>query len=414
MRILLSAIYPYFFLLLFLIIPFDDYIRALPNILVVILLIAFPFVVKKEDFKKLKSRPILLFLGFLAYLCINSFFSGRIEEDFNIIKKVMLAAGLAILYIPINDINLPAERAGKLKEAIIFSALAAILFTVYNFMILTHASGSFALGESPQIIESLLVDRLYLGMLCVFSIVISFQGIQKKYHPNNNYYLANIFINIIFIIIVASKIAMVSLFVLILIRQFYGQRKIWKMVIAIAAILSIIGWFFIIKDQRSSHNNDIENQRFPPAFIENSLTYELRAVIWDYTAELISEEGFTLSGIGFDETKNRLVASYETKIANPQERDRFVTKRYNTHNQFLDLYLSAGFIALLLFLAFIIVSFISNRKQFFPTAMLALLVLYCLLENPFNRQIGAYFMGFILITLIASGGTRENNSIKKL
>src|SRR5690606_5679652 len=132
MRILLSAIYPYAFLLLYLIIPFDDYIRALPNILVAILVIAFPFVVKKEDFKKLKSLPILLFVGFLAYICLNSFFSGRIQEDFNIIKKVILAAGLAILYIPVNDINPFAThrndeaeqgRVGKLNSAIIFSAL---------------------------------------------------------------------------------------------------------------------------------------------------------------------------------------------------------------------------------------------------------------------------------------------------
>src|SRR5690606_17358402 len=146
MRILLSAIYPYAFLLLYLIIPFDDYIRALPNILVAILVVAFPFVVNKDDFKKLKSLPILLFLGLFAFLCINSFFNGRFLEDFNIIKKVMIAAGLAILYIPINDVK-------KINSAIIFSALAAIIFSVYNFVLITHATGSFALGDSPQIIE---------------------------------------------------------------------------------------------------------------------------------------------------------------------------------------------------------------------------------------------------------------------
>src|SRR5690606_36292946 len=307
MRILLSAIYPYAFLLLYLIIPFDDYIRALPNILVAILVVAFPFIVKKEDFKKLKSLPIVLFLALFVYLCINSFFSGRMQEDFNIIKKVMIALGLVILYFPVNDVK-------KINSAIILSASAAVVFSVYNFVLITDATGSFALGDSPQVIESLLVDRLYLGLLCTISIVISFQAIQKKYHPNNNYYLANMFINLLFIILIASKIAIISRFVLVLIRQFYGQKKMWKMAIGVVAIIALVGLFIIIKNERNNQNNSIENYKSPPAFIKNSLTYELRAVVWDCAESIINEEGFTLSGIGFDKTKDRLVYCYENNI----------------------------------------------------------------------------------------------------
>src|SRR5690606_27284515 len=111
-----------------------------------------------------------------------------------------------ILYIPVAGVK-------KINSAIICSALAAILFSVYSFVLITDATGSFALGDSPQVVESLLIDRLYLALLCTFSILISFQAIQKKYHPNNNYYLANIFINAMFIILIASKIAVISLFI---------------------------------------------------------------------------------------------------------------------------------------------------------------------------------------------------------
>lgn len=407
MRILLSAIYPYAFLLLYLIIPFDNYIRALPNILLAILVLAFPFIVKKEDFKKLKSFPIAIFLLLFAYLCLDSFFSGRLPEDFNIIKKVLIAVGLAILYIPVADVK-------KINSAILFSALAAIFFTVYNFVLITDATGSFALGDSPQVIESLLIDRLYLGILSTFSILISFQAIQKKYHPNNNYYLANIFINALFIILIASKIAVISLFVLLLIRQFYGQRKIWKAVIAFGAIAALVGLFFIIKNEKIIQLKQAENQHSPPAFIENSMTYELRAVVWNCAQNVINVQGFSLTGIGFDATKDKLVSCYEAQISNPKKKEKFISERYNTHNQFLDFYLSAGFIALLLFVTFIVFSFILTRKQFFPTAMLAMLLMYCLVENLFHRQIGAYYVGFILIVLITSAKPAENNSIKKI
>ncbi|MCB0464685.1 MAG: O-antigen ligase family protein [Aequorivita sp.] len=407
MRILLSAIYPYAFLLLYLIIPFDNYIRALPNILLAILVIAFPFIVKKDDFKKLKSLPISIFLLLFAYLCIDSFIGGRLPEDYNIIKKVLIAVGLAILYIPVADVK-------KINSAIIFSALAAIVFSIYNFVLITDATGSFALGESPQVVESLLIDRLYLGLLSTFSILISFQAIQKKYHPINNYYLANIFVNVLFIILIASKIAIISLFVLLLIRQFYGQRKIWKAIIAIFAIAALAGLFLIIKNEKAIQYKQAENQQNPPAFIENSMTYELRAVVWECAQNVINNEGFSLTGMGFDATKDKLVSCYETQISNQKKKEKFVSERYNTHNQFLDFYMSAGFIALLLFLAFIVFSFISSRKQFFPTAMLAMLLMYCLVENLFHRQIGAYYVGFILIVLMTSAKTSENNNIKRI
>ncbi len=405
MRILLSAIYPYAFLLLYLIIPFDNYIRALPNILMAILVVAFPFIVKKEDFQKLKSLPIAIFLGLFLYLMIDSFSSGRLEEDFNIIKKVLIAVGLAILYIPVADVK-------KINSAIIFSSIAAIIFSVYNFVLITDATGSFALGDSPQVVESLLIDRLYLGLLCAFSILISFQSIQKKYHPNNNYYLANIFVNALFIIVIASKIALVSLFILLLIRQFYGKRKIWKVVIATATALVIVGLFFIIKNEKGMQPLQAQDQKNPPAFIENSMTYELRAVVWKCAQNIINEQGFSLTGIGFGETKDQLVSCYESQILNPKKRERFVSQRYNTHNQYLDFYLSAGFIALLFFLIFIILSFISNRKHFFPVAMLAILIMYCFMENMFHRQIGAYYVGYILIVLMTSAKAAQNNSIK--
>lgn len=405
MRILLSAIYPYAFLLLYLIIPFDNYIRALPNILLVILVLAFPFVVKKEDFKKLKSLPIVIFFGLFAYLLINSFAAGRFPEDFNIIKKVMIALGLAVLYIPVADVK-------KINSAIIFSALAAILFSVYNFVLITHATGNFALGESPQVIESLLIDRLYLGLLSIFSVLISFQSIQKKYHPNNNYHLANIFINALFIILIASKIAVVALFVVLLIKQFYGKRKIWKAIIAIVAIAGVVALFFIIKHERDLQTAISENQKHTPAIIENSMTYELRAVIWSCAQDIINTEGFILNGIGFDNTQERLVSCYGSQISDIEKRDRFISQEYNTHSQYLDFYLSAGFIALLLFLAFIVFSFFKVKNQFFPTAMLAILVMYCMVENVFHRQIGAYYVGFIIIALTTTASHTENNVTK--
>lgn len=407
MKILLAAIYPYAFLLLYFIIPFDNYIRALPNILLAILLIAFPFIVKKEDFKKLKSLPILLFLALFAFLFLNSFFSGRLMEDFNIIKKVLIAVGLVILYIPVSD-----EK--KINTAIILSSLAAIIFSIYNFVLITDATGNFAWGDSPQLVESLLIDRIYLGLLCTLSILISFQEIKRIYHPNNNYYLANIIINIVFIILIASKIAVVVLFVLFLIKQFYGRKRIWKFLIVAIVLIAITAFFLLLKNNNQQSWDAGISKSSAPSFIENSMTFEIRSVVWLCAQNIMNDEGFTFTGLGFDTTKDRLVSCYDSQIKNTTKKQQFISERYNTHNQFFDFYLSAGFIALLLFLLFIGLSFISVSKQYYPTAMLAILVMYCLLENVFYRQIGAYYVGFILIMLVTGRTSLKNNIVKKI
>ena len=414
MRILIAAIYPYVFLLLYLIIPFDSYIRALPNILLVILVLAFPFTVKKADFRNLKSLPVILVFTLLVYLALNSFFAGRFPEDFNIIKKVMIALGMAILYIPVLNLDPTSGHAEKIKRAIIFSSLAAIVFSIYNFVLITDATGSFALGNSPQVVESLLIDRLYLGLLSTFSILISFQSIKKKYHPINNYHLANIVINLLFIVLIASKLAGISLFVLLFIYQFYGQRKIWKVFLACIAIGSGITLFLFMKNDRAEIIESGMTTNSSLAFIENSRTYELRAVVWACAARIIENEGFTWTGNGFEVTNQKLLSCYSTQITDPRKRAEFIQKEYNTHNQFLDFYLSAGFIALFLFIIFVIVSFFSVRKQFFPTAMLALLVMYCLMENMFHRQIGSYYIAFILIMLMTKVMPQENDNLKEI
>lgn len=414
MRILLAAIYPYFFLLLYFIIPFDNYVRALPNILLAILALTFPFIVKKSDFKKIKRLPFFIFICFIAFLLLNSWTSERFFEDYNVIKKILIAIGLVVLYIPILDGDSSNKSKEKINNAIIFSSLAAIIYSIFNFVLITHETGSFALGDSPQVVESLLIDRLYLGLLSIFSILISIQSIKKTYDPNNNYYLANILINALFIVLIASKIALVGLLLLLLIRQFYGKRKIWKIFVVVFSISAIIGLFFVLKNYGNKEWKTDTNPSISSAFIQNSMTYELRAVVWQCASNIINDEGLSLTGNGFIATENKLVDCYSHTILNEQKRNDFIGRKYNTHNQFLDFYMSAGFIALLLFLIFIVVSLFSVRKCFLSTALLAILILYCMIENVFHRQIGAYYIGFILIVIMTNALPLENNDIKEI
>ena len=83
-----------------------------------------------------------------------------------------------------------------------------------------------------------------------------------------------------------------------------------------------------------------------------------------------------------------------------------MSARFNTHNQFIDFYLSSGIISLLIFAGTLLFLFLRGRKNFFVTVLLLVLVSYCFVENIFHRQLGAYFAGFIMICLLLQ--KREN------
>lgn len=395
MKILLSAIYPYSFLLLYLIIPFDSYVRALPNILMAVLVIAFPFVVSKEDFKKLISTEVLLFLGFLGFLVLNATLNGRLESDFNIIKKVLITVGLFLLYLPVHD-------NGKIKRAIIYSSLAAIVFSIINIVIENNITGDFIFKNYAALIESLLIDRLYLGLLSVLSILISYHSFRPEFHPDNKYYLINIIINLLFLLLIVSKISLLILFFVLVLRQFYGKKRKIRIFVTVLSLSFLLVLYFSVKDEIKHQDFLTEKSKIESSFVMNTLTWDIRTVVWHCGGMVAKDMGVTLNGLGFTETKDRLVNCYQSEIKDTTKRDLLISDRYNSHNQFLDLYLSTGLVGLFMFTILLIVLFFKVRTSFFATSLLLVLISYCFVENIFHRQLGAYYAGFIMILLLTN------------
>ncbi len=393
MRILLTAIYPYVFVLLYLIIPFDEYARALPNILMAILVIAFPFVIKKDDFKKLVTKPTLVLILFFVFLLVNAFIQGTLKEDIGIINKMMIPIGLVFLYLPIANFK-------KLKKAIVFSSFIAIIFTLIQFMILINNDVEVSLLFFQETVDALLIDRVYIGLLCVLSILISYQSLTKKYHPDNSYYLASIIISGLYLLLIMSKTAIIILVVLLVVRQFYGPNKKFRLIItsAILLILLLLTYFKLqpnLKNIISSKNNLSQ-----VSYNESNMPLGYRTLIWECALKIASETPNKLLGIGFKETSNNLVSCYNEEITDAITKRNFVSKKFNTHNQYLDFYISSGLISLVLFISTLLFLLIKYHNKFFPTALIITIILFGMVENYLHRQVGAYYIGFVLVMLL--------------
>lgn len=402
MQVIISSIYPYLFFLLLLTIPFDDYFRALPNILLAILFALFPFVIKRSDFSKLIKLPTLIWLGFFLLLTLQTLLMGRWDADWVILQKVLLSGGLVLLYLPVQDTR-------KLNQAIIFSSLAAIIYSFVRLVILLNQEVTFSFLETGGIIEALLVDRIYLGLLSVLSILVSYHFLRKEYHPENRYYLANIILNVIFILFIVSRIAILALVVIFILSLFYRKKSGPQLLFFVGFVfLTVLLVFILNNDLRKKffYNN---NDDFKEGLVANTMALEPRTVIWECAYQLTKKEGVIVKGLGFTATNNFMVDCYKTSIKNKKKQEWFLAQKYNIHNQFLDMYIGAGLLATLFFIGGLFVLFMKNRKQFFPTAILLTMVLFMVVENVFHRQIGAYYVGFFLLVLLIAQTTAKNN-----
>ncbi|MEZ4859402.1 MAG: hypothetical protein R2781_11395, partial [Flavobacteriaceae bacterium] len=274
MRVLLASIYPFIFLLLFFTIPFDTYFRVLPNLLLIVLAILFPIVVEKKDFQKIKRKAGITWLAFFLYVLLIVLVTGRIGEDGAVLKKVLLIAALVILYLPVNNFK-------KINKAIILSSLAAIVYSLVKLFILVNQGVAITFLESATVIETILVDRLYLGLLAVLSILASYQSLSQTYHPDNRYYLANIVLNVLFILFIVSRIAIIALLAIFILSLFHSRKRGPQLLFATGGILLAVMLAFVLNNdlrKKVFYKNNAEKHQ---GLIANTLAFEPRAIIWD-------------------------------------------------------------------------------------------------------------------------------------
>ena len=393
MRVIALSIYPYLCFALFFTLPFDDYFRALPNLLLIALAAMFPFVIDTAQLKNIVRSTWSWVLVFLGFVVVQSFALGRFDQDFVVIQKMLLAGALSLLLYPVRENR-------TLMHGVIYSSVAAVIYSLVRLVILLNQGASFGFLESAHIIEALLMDRIYLGLLSVLSIIFSYKLLRKEFDPNNGYYLANIILQAAFILFLVSRIAIVVLLLSFVLSLWYRQKRGPQLLFFGGSIALIVALAFVLSNdlrKQFFYNNNPEHQE---GLLANTMALEPRMVIWDCALDIAQTESVALTGNGFTQTNLDMLACYESDIQNPIKKEWFLTKKYNVHNQFLDLYLGSGLLAMLLFAAGFIASFLRHRRSLYPSALVMATVIFLMAENMFHRQIGAYYMGLIWALLM--------------
>ena len=391
MQAILRTIYPFLYLFFCFALPLDKYATAVPNIVLIALVALFPFVVKKADFKKLVKREVLLFGGFVIYISLNSALFHDFTNDMTIISKILGSLLLLVLFIPIN-------KTENIMKTLVFVTLVCMAISLYHLYFFYMQEGEFNFAFGGAINDVLIIDRLYLGFLCVLSVVSSIALIGNRYSDYNKWYFANIVFCVAFVLLISSRVAIFLLLLLFFLKIFYSKSKREYILFFIGVIGLVIMAFMFNKNlkERFFYTHSTQQEK---SYIELFQQWEPRFVIWGCNYDIATHESAALAGLGFYNTRDRLVECYGEVIKKKDRRAYFQERRFNSHNQFMDVYLSAGLLALLL-LVLLFISLFKGQKGYYKTAFLLVIFAFASIECLFQRQLGAYLFALVLILMI--------------
>lgn len=386
----IQKIYSYVFALFCASFPFTDLAKAIPNILVGVLGVLFFFVIRKEDFQKLRLKSIYLF-GLMIFIGVFSMVIFQRWDDMSFMVRLLNIVVIILLSLPVKNYIISIKT-------FVLSSLALLIISSINLLLYAKDSDSFSFTFGAHINDLLLGERPYLGMLYITSACLCWFLTEKASRKIKLLWYAVSLVFIGFVFVISARMALISLFVIIIINLFYHKKRL-KPALTLMGGIIILGVLLFSLNENFKKRFFISNRNYT---ITEKFAFEPRYHIWECTLSLEHNTTSLLFGKGFQQTEDELVNCYETreKFYTDDQKQWFITKKFNTHNQYLGVYISMGIFALMSLLGFLIFGLIESRKNYYSTALLLLMALFLVTENLFYRQIGIMYMGLLLAFIL--------------
>jgi len=396
-RFSLNKIYTsLFFIICFSLSFIGDKFYAIPNGANIALALMFPFVINWSQLvKRLNKKPVIWFAIFVFFIFFKSVFMSYFIEDISQIKKLFQVLLLLIL-----SFGLKEKSVGYLKLGIVLGTLTACVYSLIKICIIVFQTGVFNFTKGPLINETLPVQRLYLGLLCTFSLIFVLERLLKN-RKKYNFFLAVFFI--FFTFLIAGRIAVISVLFIIIyyIFTFLKSYMRYIAVLSIFVLISITAFTNNNLSKRLFHSED----NFRTTYFEKIEMHEPRFLIWKYSLEILKETNL-ITGNGYSKTTEKLVNEYKN-ISQEKKRNWFIDKEFNTHNQYLDILISQGVLAALIFIVFLVQVFKVAKKSHTNILLLTSMLIYMTVYNNFHRLIGVYLFSLILIVILSKDNSKK-------
>jgi O-antigen ligase len=332
--------------------------------------------------KRTPSNIKYYLLAFFLFTLINGFLN-----NYFIVEKENFLRLLPFIFLPFCLEKIDAEIKLKGLIFLLIGILIIQLHSVYGIIDYYYFTEGkkYPLKNYSKINEILNYERPYLGFFSVLNIIICFY-----YFSVNKKKVLSIFIcsfSIGLIIVVSARLAII---IVVLISLIAMCRDFKRKNIAIT-LVTLIGLVLIIMTSNSSLKD-----RF------SQISKDARVVTWKGAISLYFKSSNYIFGSGSEQnTRDNLLEHYENydEFCSEDEKNRFINKNYNTHNQYINELLRGGIVGLLLLLIPQIILFYCGiiRNDTLTLMFLVAILSFSFVENILGRQVGVYLYVLLLI-----------------
>jgi hypothetical protein len=367
---------------LVLVIPFS---RALPNILIIPATLLYLLVLIKSKKLTLSVSWIIL-LALLLVVLSGALYQNELFSELDFQKKYI--AGLWV-FLLINQV----KNKLLIEYALVMSCTTAILYNIFYFIIKTSSGVEFDLSEGGTVYELLIIHRPYFAFITVLSVYFMLKWIRSG--KSRWLYVLAVF-TIGFCFFISAKMGiLLHLFIIghhILksIDQLRPKHLLILFSILILSVIILINNAYMKKRLRVQEDLETTIQKFKE--------YEIRTIIWDCSWELI-KENWVFGVNSHEELVPLLTDCYLSRInpdLKPKKYEYYKTEKFNTHNQFIDIFLLTGVIGLIILLGFFLYPIFKMKIYKETLTILFLFACFLLVENIFQRQLGCFLLGIFL------------------
>ena len=387
MRDILTKSYLWLCMFLCLYIPFIPVVHALSSIVMGLLVVIAFFIVEKPKAKMIfVNRTTTAFIILFLIIALQSLFGNHFVNDFAELRKIGQTVLLIILFSIIKSPQL-------LKDSFIAGTVLSSAISLARIIIYMTATGSTAFYTGEIVEELMMTQRLYLGFFSVIALIFCAEGyFSLKNKKRKTIYLCLTIFLLSTIFFIASRTAvMLSLMVLISITAYKLKPKARIVALLVIMVLGIGGF---LGNNNLSQRALYKADDYRESFVEKIKAHEPRYLIWKYSFAIFNENPHKVFGVGFGETQQLLRRKYQ-EIQTVDKRNWFLTRDFNTHNQYLDFLVSYGVFGLVLFLVFLSFLFFNAKHSIYSLNLFFTLTIFMLFENTFHRTFGVFIIALI-------------------
>ena len=353
----------------------------------------------KKFWNKQKSTQLILFSSLFLIFAFSLLYTKDFQTGIKFIIRLLPTILFPVILL-INEKNrINAVRFNRITNVYCLAILLALIYLhIVLFQELYNSSVKF--WDFRQLIETKIkVHGTYLAMWVGFAIILLVYKIKSEISSEKKY--LNIFLMLSILLyflywqyLIGSRM---PFFATIIVCFFCLFKNVKQMILAVAILIALSAILVLKIDRIGERFGKLKNYdfTFPEGKYEdnypNISNEQIRNGIYLCSYETIKQEPFLGYGVGDVDAK--LQSCYDKRFTNT---DTYKVTNYNSHNEYLNIILSAGIVGLILFLLanfyFIRISYIRNSGIYI--SFICFVFLNFCFENILSRHDGVVFFSF--------------------